>query len=95
MQTAIHQFWNDRVRECMQDGLLKEGDPDAVSVTMWAHAHGMVQLYHHGHLPMSPEDFRTFFRTSGFRLMQGVATEEFAAQVTELMCQEVLPQSLG
>ena len=24
MKASIHQFWNDRVRECMQDGLLKD-----------------------------------------------------------------------
>jgi AcrR family transcriptional regulator len=66
MQAAIHQFWIDRVRECMQAGILKDGDPAEASITMWAHAHGMVQLYH-----------------EGCRLMAGVATDAFAAELEE------------
>jgi AcrR family transcriptional regulator len=85
MQAAISQFWNDRVRECMQAGILKEGDPEQTAVTMWAHAHGMVQLYHEGCLQMTEEEFRTLFRASGARLMAGVATDAFAAELEERM----------
>ena len=42
MGYAIHQFWNDRVRECMEAGILKRDDPEKTSLTMWAHARGMV-----------------------------------------------------
>jgi len=79
---AIHQFWVDRVRECMDSGILKEGDPVQTSLTMWAHAHGMVQLFHQGHFRISEEEFRTFFEQSGLRMMNGVATDAFAAELT-------------
>ena len=84
LQNAIHQFWNDRVRECMQAGILKEGDPEETSVTMWAHAHGLVQLYHQGCFPVEADDFRALFKASGARMMAGVATEEFARELSEV-----------
>lgn len=79
---AVHQFWVDRVRECMDGDLLLEGDPERTSLTMWAHAHGMITLYHHGHFRMDEETFRAQFEESGARMMRGVATEEFAAELT-------------
>jgi AcrR family transcriptional regulator len=82
MGCAIHQFWIDRVRECMEAGILKDGDPATTSVTMWAHAHGLVQLYHQGHFRMSPEEFRALFERSGATLMAGVATDDFAHELT-------------
>ena len=50
LQAATSQFWLDRVRECMEAGILRQGDPMETAITMWAHAHGMVQLYHQRHL---------------------------------------------
>jgi AcrR family transcriptional regulator len=94
MGTAIHQFWIDRVRECMESGILKEGDPREASITMWAHAHGMVQLYHHGHFRVSQEEFRLLFEASGARLFAGVATAEFAAELARRMEAEAA-QSTG
>ena len=79
---AVHQFWVDRVRECMDAGVLVEGDPVRTSLTMWAHAHGMLTLYHHGHFRMDEETFRAQFEESGARMMRGVATDEFAAELT-------------
>ncbi|HUF75115.1 MAG TPA: TetR/AcrR family transcriptional regulator [Longimicrobiales bacterium] len=76
---AIHQFWIDRVSECMRAGILIEGDPLDVSLTMWAHAHGMVQLFHQGRLGTEdPHEFRALFAASGARLMAGVATDAWA-----------------
>jgi AcrR family transcriptional regulator len=76
---AIGQFWHDRVRECMDAGLLRVGDPERVSVTMWAHAHGLLILFWRGRLTegsgvMSEEQFRVFFQESGMRLLEGVGT---------------------
>ena len=88
MGCAIHQFWIDRVRECMEAGILKEGDARETSVTMWAHAHGLVQLYHQGHFSLSPEEFRSLFEASGARLMAGVATEEFAEDLAQRLREE-------
>jgi AcrR family transcriptional regulator len=89
MQAAIHQFWNDRVRECMQEGILKDGDPEMTSITMWAHAHGMIQLFQEGCLPVSADEFRHLFKASGRRLMAGVATNEIAAELDALAAQDL------
>jgi len=77
MGCAIHQFWIDRVNECMRAGILQEGDPLQVSLTMWAHSHGMVQLFHQGHLGSDEKAFRALMEESGARLMAGLATETF------------------
>lgn len=84
MGWGVHQFWIDRVRECMQVGILKEADPLRTSLTMWAHAHGMVQLYHQGLFPMDQEEFRSLFEESGARMMSGFATDSFRTQLEEL-----------
>ena len=81
MGWAINQFWTDRVSECMRADILREGDPQGVSLTMWAHAHGMVLLFHQGRLGTDAAGFRALFQRSSDRLMAGVATEEFAAQL--------------
>lgn len=80
MQAATHQFWIDRVRECQQAGILKEADPEELSITMWAHAHGMVELYRKGCFPLSEDEFRLLFKQSGARLMAGVGTDEYAEE---------------
>ena len=78
---SVHRIWIDRVRECMDAGILREGDPEMTSITMWAHAHGLVQLYHESALVMTEDEFRWLFEASGARLMTGVATEEFAREL--------------
>jgi len=83
MGSAIHQFWNDRVNECMRAGILKEGDPEDVSITMWAHAHGLVQLYQQGRLNTDAEGFRSLVQASGERLFAGVGTDEFLSRIEE------------
>jgi AcrR family transcriptional regulator len=81
MGCAVHQFWVDRVRERMDEGVLKEDDPKDTSLTMWAHAHGMISLYHHGHFRIGEAEFREMFLASSRRMMMGMATEAFAAEV--------------
>ena len=77
---AIGQFWHDRVRECMDAGLLRDGDPEAVSMTLWGHAHGLLILFLRGRMtrageaPMEEGGFREFFAQSGMRLLEGVGT---------------------
>ena len=83
MGSALHQFWVDRVRECMDEGILKAGDPVQMSLTMWAHAHGLVSLFHHGHFAMDQETFRRQFHASSAVMMMGIATDEFVARVAE------------
>lgn len=88
LQQATSQFWLDRVRECMDAGVLRKGDPEEASMTMWAHAHGMVQLYQQGCLQVDADEFRALFKASGRRLMAGVATREFAAELGRTMAEE-------
>jgi AcrR family transcriptional regulator len=82
---AVGQFWHDRVRECMDEGILAEGDPEAVSVTMWGHAHGLLTLHRKGILvrdgTMDEADFRELFEASGLRVLRGLATPEHMALV--------------
>ena len=81
MGCAVHQFWVDRVRECQDAGILKGGDPVQISLTMWAHAHGMLSLYHHGHFRMDEATFRLQFDRSGALMMCGLATDHFAGEI--------------
>ena len=78
-----HRFYIDRVRECMDAGIIREGDPEMVSITMWAHAHGLVQLYYESALPMTEDEFRRLFEVSGARLMTGVGTEEYSRELRD------------
>ncbi len=93
MGWGVRQFWIDRVRECMQVGILKEADPLQTALTMWAHAHGMILLYHQGFFPMDREEFQSLFEKSGARMMSGFATSSFVGQLEELyMEDQIVPQ---
>ena len=93
MGWGVHQFWIDRVRDCMQVGLLKEADPLQTALTMWAHAHGMILLYHQGFFPMDQEEFQSLFEKSGARMMSGFATSSFVGQLEGLyMEDQTVPQ---
>lgn len=73
------QFLIDRVRECMDAGHLTADDPQAVSVTIWSHVHGLVSLYLLGHLAAgceSDEQFLGLFEQSLDRLLVGLAGRE-------------------
>ena len=82
---AVGQFWHDRVRECMDHGILRDGDPEAVSMTMWGHAHGLLVLHRRGVLAGggvgSDDEFRKLFQASGIRLLEGLATPEHMADL--------------
>lgn len=72
---SIRQFWRDRVAECREAGLLEGESPVEVGVTLWAHSHGLISLYHRGLLDMDEARFRELFRTSRRRALTGVAGE--------------------
>jgi len=90
---AIHQFWVDRLRECMDEGLLCPTDPTEVGLTLWAHAHGLIRLYHTGHFQMDEEQFRAIYRASGARIMMGIATEAYRTEIARRV--EELAASTG
>ncbi len=74
---ATGQFWLDRVRECVDSGMLRPGDLDQIGVTLWAHAHGLISLYLQGSLAMPEEAFRELYQRSGERIGLGLATPEW------------------
>lgn len=78
---AVGQFWNDRVREAVEAGLLEPGDPQEIGMTLWAHHHGMMSLYLKGMLPLDEVQFRALLKGSGARLMKGLGTRDFAARL--------------
>lgn len=73
---AVGRFWNDRIRECMDAGMLHAGDPEAVGLTMWAHAHGLISLHARGLLMPGVEsdaqDFLQVYRASMQRMFRGL-----------------------
>jgi AcrR family transcriptional regulator len=80
MGCAIHQFWNDRVSECMRAGILEEGSSEDVGLTLWAHAHGLLQLFQQGRLNTDEAGFRKLVEESSSRIFLGLLTPEFAQQ---------------
>ncbi len=80
---AVGQFMVDRVREGMECGMLKAGPPETVARTIWAHAHGLVSIYHRGLFRIEEAEFRDLFLESSWRLMEGLAEPEFAEAMGE------------
>jgi AcrR family transcriptional regulator len=80
---AIGQFWNDRVRECMDASILRAGDPDEVGQTLWAHAHGLISLYLRGNLPVDERGLRAMYRASTHRILIGLGTPRYGEHLQE------------
>jgi AcrR family transcriptional regulator len=82
---AIGHFWNDRLRDCMDAGVLVPDDPRSVGITLWAHAHGLISLYQRGLLlreqPLTREGFLETYRASMARLMSGMRPAEAVVEV--------------
>ena len=94
---AVGRFWNDRIRECMDAGILRPGDPEEVGLTLWAHAHGLISLHARG-LLMPGEDreaapFMDIYRASIARLIQGLGADVEAGEGSrgESLAAAVLP----
>ncbi len=81
---AVGQFWNDRVRECMDAGILRRADPKDTSVTLWTHAHGLVTLFLRGVLRKDEQGFRELYASSSRRLLAGLATPDYGEGLVEL-----------
>jgi len=65
------QLLMDRVRECMDAKVLARRDVLSVSVSIWAHVHGLASLRLSGHLADVGSDaqFKAFYRESVDRLV--------------------------
>ena len=66
------QILIERVRDCMRQNELREGEVASVALTVHAHAQGLVLLYRHRHFH-SQDAFAEFYRTSVERLLVGIA----------------------
>jgi AcrR family transcriptional regulator len=69
---ATFQFLVDRVQECMEAGHFRKDDAFAVSMTIWAHAHGLVSIYLAKKSPLDEAGFRKLYWESHQRLLQGL-----------------------
>jgi AcrR family transcriptional regulator len=72
-QAPTFRFLTDRVRECMEAGLLKTDEPEGVALAIWSHVHGLVSLYLSGALGVPEEAFREAYVASVARLFAGLA----------------------
>lgn len=62
----------DVVAEGMRQGVLKQGDPYEVCMTMTAHTHGLIALYRGGRFSYDEAQFRRFYLESTWRLFDGL-----------------------
>jgi len=64
----LHQV----VQTLMATGELRQDDVFEVSLAIWAHAHGLIELYLAGRFDLAPEQFRGLFLRSLNRLLAGL-----------------------
>ncbi len=75
---SVGQFWHDRVRECIDAGILKPDEPESIGLVLWAHAYGLISLHLRGLLPLPEAEFRRVYSESFRRVMAGLATPDYA-----------------
>jgi AcrR family transcriptional regulator len=76
---AMDQYWHDRVRECVDEGLLKPGDPGVIGQTFWALSHGLITLHQRKMLGLTEEQLCEMFDRSMAHLLHGVGTDRWVA----------------
>ncbi|QDH69550.1 TetR/AcrR family transcriptional regulator [Marilutibacter alkalisoli] len=64
----------DAVVDAMTSGMLREDDAWDVTMTLWAHTHGLVALYRSGRFSYDEGTFRAFYEASLQRLLDGLRT---------------------
>ena len=74
-QDTTFRFLVDRVRECIQAGVLAANEAEQIAVVIWAHVHGVVSLRLSGHLDAlgNDEAFSAFYSASLERLLRALA----------------------
>ena len=78
---SIHQFWHDRVRECLDAGIMRPGTTEEISHAMWSHAHGLISLFLRGVTPMTEEQFRELYSRSFLRIFAGLGSDLVAPEL--------------
>ena len=71
---ATFQFLIDRVRECMDAKILRDGNAEEVSTVIWAHLHGLVSLRLAGQLARAGNaaEFGRFYHRSTEQLIKAL-----------------------
>lgn len=69
---ATFQFLVDRVQESMESGFLRKDDATAMSLTIWAHTHGLVSIYLAKKWQIDEPGFRALYRESTGRMLSGL-----------------------
>jgi AcrR family transcriptional regulator len=75
VQPPAFAFLVDRVRECVDAGALRAGDPTELAVTIWAHVHGLVSLRLAGHFQTlgGDDEFSRIYSRSVAALVDGLS----------------------
>lgn len=63
---------HEAVLAAQQAGQLRAGDPWELTMSTWAHAHGLIVLYRAGRFSFDEARFREFFNTSLQHLLDGL-----------------------
>ncbi|HET7540273.1 MAG TPA: TetR/AcrR family transcriptional regulator [Polyangiaceae bacterium] len=74
-QYSTFQFLVDRIRECMEAGVIARGDTQQTAVLVWAHLHGLVSLRLAGLLDAVGDEqaFSDMYRLSASRLFRALS----------------------
>jgi len=67
-----HRFLMDRLRECIEEGVIAEDDPESLSHTVWGISHGLIALFHSGRIDTTREEFEKLYWASLLRLYAGL-----------------------
>ena len=63
---------HDVVVDAQQRDLLRAGDAWDISMTLWAHVHGLIALYRAGRFSYDEHQFRMFYESSLGKLLDGL-----------------------
>ena len=69
---STFMFAVQQVHLCMEQGVFKKSDPLETAIMVWAEAHGLVTLFRMERFGENPEQFRTIFRRTIQRLLDGL-----------------------
>ena len=65
-------FAVQQVHACMEEGTFRPDDPLETAIMLWAEAHGLITLFRLQRFGEQPEQFRSIFRKTIHRLLEGL-----------------------
>ncbi len=83
---SVQQFWHDRVRECIESGILCPDEPQRIGLALWAQSYGLISLHLRGMLPVPEAEFRQMYRGTMNKLFIGIATPEYREMLQTAHC---------